>query len=199
MALTRRLLKSMGIDEEKIEQIVEAHAETVDALKNERNKYKDDAEKLNDMQKKYDDLKKQVETQGVNVYEEKYNTEHEAFKKYKAEVEAERVKAEKVKDYKNLLRKAGVSEKRIEAILKVTAIDEVDFSDEEKTLENIRNEWGDFIVRESQQGANTETPPLNVGGSKMTKADIYKKDEHGRYVLSTAERQKALMEMSANN
>ena len=28
----------------------------------------------------------------------------------------------------------------------------------------------------------------------MTKADIYKKDDNGRYVMSASERQKALME-----
>ena len=29
---------------------------------------------------------------------------------------------------------------------------------------------------------------------KLTKADIYKKDDKGRYVMSTAERQKAIAE-----
>ena len=43
-------------------------------------------------------------------------------------------------------------------------------------------------------GAKTSTPPANTGGAKLTKADIYKKDERGRYVLSASERQKALAE-----
>jgi hypothetical protein len=37
MALTRKMLKAMGIEEEKIEQIIEAHAETVDGLKEDDN------------------------------------------------------------------------------------------------------------------------------------------------------------------
>ena len=32
MTLTRKMLKAMGIEEEKIDQIIEAHAETVDGL-----------------------------------------------------------------------------------------------------------------------------------------------------------------------
>ena len=40
MALTRKMLKAMGIEEEKIDQIIEAHTETVDALKADRDKLK---------------------------------------------------------------------------------------------------------------------------------------------------------------
>ena len=43
MALTRKMLKAMGIEDEKIDQIIEAHTETVDALKVERDQYKEDA------------------------------------------------------------------------------------------------------------------------------------------------------------
>ena len=115
-------------------------------------------------------------------------------------MKAEQIKASKTKAYKELLKKAGVSDKRIDSVLKVTAIDEIELDDEgkikdsDKVVENIKSEWSEFIVTESQRGAGTENPPRKVDGSKMTRADIYKKDEHGRYILSTAERQKALME-----
>ena len=33
MSLTRRFLKAMGIEDEKVDQIIEAHSGTVDALK----------------------------------------------------------------------------------------------------------------------------------------------------------------------
>lgn len=33
MALTRKMLRAMGIEDEKADEIIEAHAETVDALK----------------------------------------------------------------------------------------------------------------------------------------------------------------------
>lgn len=202
MALTRKMLKAMGIEDEKIDEIVDAHAETVDALKKERNKYKDDSDKLSELQKKYDDLKKVVDSQGDDPYKEKYEKEHKAFEEYKKTVEGERTKANKTQAYKELLKKAGVSDKRIDSVLKVTAIDEVELDDDgnikdsDKVVENIKSEWSEFIVTESQRGAGTENPPKkNFSGGEMTKADIYKKDERGRYVLSTAERQKALAEM----
>ena len=46
MALTRRSLKAMGIEDEKIDEIIAAHAETVDALKEQRDNYKAQADEL---------------------------------------------------------------------------------------------------------------------------------------------------------
>lgn len=46
MALTRKLLRSMGIEDEKIDQIIDAHTETVNALKDERDGLKDAADRL---------------------------------------------------------------------------------------------------------------------------------------------------------
>ena len=203
MAFTRKMLKAMGIEEEKIDEIIEAHREVTDALKEDRDKYKADAEKLTDIEKKYNDLKNEVDGKEEDPYKEKYEKEHKDFEEYKKAVEGERTKANKTQAYKELLKQAGVSDTRIDSILKVTAIDEIELDDEgnikdsDKVVEDIKSEWSEFIVTESTKGAGTENPPRNVSGNnKMTKADIYKKDEHGRYVLSTAERQKALMNIS---
>ena len=46
MALTRRALKAMGIEDEKIDEIITMHTETVDGLKADVAKYKADAETL---------------------------------------------------------------------------------------------------------------------------------------------------------
>ena len=46
MSLTRKMLKAMGIEEDKIEQIIEAHTDVTDSLKADRDKYKEDAENL---------------------------------------------------------------------------------------------------------------------------------------------------------
>ena len=51
MALTRRALKAMGIEDEKIDEIINMHTETVDGLKADVAKYKADAETLPGIQK----------------------------------------------------------------------------------------------------------------------------------------------------
>ena len=54
MALTRKLLKGMGLTDEQVDTIIEAHTDTVDGLKADVSKYKTDAEKLSDVQKELD-------------------------------------------------------------------------------------------------------------------------------------------------
>ena len=51
MGLTRKLLKGMGISDEQIDTIIEAHAETVDALKEQITVYKADADKLAEVER----------------------------------------------------------------------------------------------------------------------------------------------------
>ena len=58
--------------------------------------------------------------------------------------------------------------------------------------EGIKKEWEDFVVTTTTTGVQVAHPPANNGGAALTKADIYKRDDKGRYVMSTAERQKAL-------
>jgi hypothetical protein len=195
MSLTRKMLKAMGIEEEKIDQIIEAHTETVDGFKDKLNDYKDKAEKYDGVKKELDDLK-----DGDNDWQKKYEKEHSDFEAYKTDITAKETKRTKEHAYRELLKGAGVSEKRLDAILKVTNLDSVELDkdgkikDADKHTETVKAEWADFVETTSTQGADTATPPTNNGGTKMTKADIYKKDDKGRYVLSTEERQKALVE-----
>lgn len=195
MSLTRKMLKAMNIEEEKIDQIIEAHTETVDGFKDKLNDYKEKAEKYDGVKKELDDLK-----DGDNDWQKKYEKEHSDFEAYKTDITAKETKRTKEHAYRELLRGAGVSEKRLDAILKVTNLDSVELDkdgkikDADKHTETVKTEWADFVETTSTQGADTATPPTNNGGTKMTKADIYKKDDKGRYVLSTEERQKALVE-----
>ena len=125
---------------------------------------------------------------------EKWKTKYDALKQdfddYKNDISAKETKASREKAYTELLKSAGVSEKRIATILKVTDVNSLEmgddgkFKDADKLTENIKNEWADFITTTETQGAQTPTPPTNNGG-KMTKADIMK-------IKDTSERQKAI-------
>lgn len=93
MALTRKLLKGMGLTDEQVDTIIEAHTDTVDGLKADVSKYKSDAEKLPDVQKQLDDLK----AAGDGGYKEKYEKEHSAFEAFKTDITAKESKAAKEK------------------------------------------------------------------------------------------------------
>lgn len=134
------------------------------------------------------------------VLKSEYDTLKKEYDDYKADVDAKNTRTEKENAFRELLKSVGVSEKRLNAIIKVSDIDGLELDkdgkikDADKHTETVKKEWSDFIETTTTQGAETATPPANNGGTKMTKADIYKKDDKGRYVLSTEERQKALVE-----
>ena len=196
MSLTRKMLKAMGIEEEKIDQIIEAHSETVDSLKADRDSYKEDAEKLKDVQKELDDLK----AKGDDGWKEKHDRLKEEFDQYKNDVQEKETKAAKEAAYRAILKDANLSEKGIEKAIKYAEWDKIELGEDGKLkdandhIKAVREEWAEYVTTTTTTGAKTSTPPANTGGAKLTKAEIYAKDEHGRYKLSTAERQKALAE-----
>ena len=162
MALTRKLLKGMGLTEEQVDTIIEAHTETTDGLKKDITKYKGDAEKLPGVQEELDKLK----SAGDGGFKQKYEDEKKAFEDYKAAQTAKETKQAKVNAYTAFLKSVGVSEKRIPSIIKVTDLDTVELEgdkvkDAEKLSESVKTEWADFIETSNTNGANTNTPPAN--------------------------------------
>lgn len=196
MSLTRKMLKAMGIEEEKIDQIIEAHTDTVEGLKSDLSKYKTDAEKLPDVQKELDELK----AKGDDGWKEKHDKLKGEFDAYKKDVEAKETHNKKVEAYKAILKDANLSEKGIEKAVKYAEWDKIELGEDGKLkgandhIKAAREEWAEYVTTTTTTGAKTSTPPVNNGGAKLTKAEIYARDEHGRYKLSTAERQKALAE-----
>lgn len=164
MALTRKMLKAMGIEDDKIDQIIDAHAETVDSLKEQRDEYKKEAEKLTEVQKELDDLK------GGEDWKTKFEDEHKAFEEYKTSITAEKETDQKRSLYKQLLTESKIDEKRLDAILKVTDLSSLKIKDgkleDVDTLKKtIASEWAGFVVKDKVEGANVSTPPA---GDKST-------------------------------
>lgn len=164
------MLKAMGIEDEKIDQIIEEHAETVNALKQQRDQYKVDAEKLPGVQKELDEYKEAAEKDGENPYKAKYEETQQKFDDYKAEVTARETKAKKTAAYRKLLKDAKVSEKRLDSILKLSPIDDIEIDDKGEIKDaadvkkKIEEEWSDFIVKEETRGAENQNPPGGSGG-----------------------------------
>lgn len=186
MALTRKMLKAMGIEDDKIDQIIEAHTETVDGLK----VYKADAEKLHDVQEELDALK----AKGDGGFEKKYKDLKSEFDQYKAEVDKAKEVEAKQKAYEGLIKDAGLSEKGSAKALKYADWDKIELDKDGKIkdsgehLKALKEEWAEYVVKEGVKGADVTTPPANSGSSKYNdKAEIMK-------IKDTAERQKAIAE-----
>lgn len=193
MALTRKLLATMSIEEDKVDQIIEAHSDTVNALKEQIATYKTDAEKLPAVQKELDELKAAAEKSDKDAYKVKYEALKEDFDKYKEEVQEKETHAKKENAYRELLKEVGISEKRINAVLKVSDFDSIELDgegnvkDADKLKDGIKTEWEDFIVTTQSTGANTATPPTGNGR-------VYKSKDEIMSIKDTNERQKAIAE-----
>ena len=199
MALTRKSLKAMGLNDEQVDSVIEMHTETVEGLKEDIKKYKGDAEKLPGVQKELDDLK----AKGDDGWKEKHDAVKKELDDYKAEQTKKATREAKEKAFREILKDAKVSEKRIDTILKVTDFDSIELEDDgkikdaDKHKESVKKEWADFIVKTNTNPAKVDNPPVVTVGAK-TREEIYKKDDKGRYILDAAARQKALAESSPN-
>ena len=195
MALTRKMLKAMGIEEEKIDQIIEAHTETVDALKSESDGLKDKAQQYDNVKKELDELKKQP----PEDWKEKHDKVKQEFDTFKADLAKKEALTAKKAAFNGVLDSIGIED----AVVRENAVMKADFEkieldgdkikDAEKLVESLKAQYASYIPSGGSKGSHVEHPPKNTGGKK-TKDDIYKKDENGRYVLSASERQAALAE-----
>ena len=192
MAFTRATIRNLAK-----ESGVEVPKEFEDALVAEhltaRNAYAEEQVKA--------ELEKQPVAKAENVKDsEEYKTLKADFDKYKAEVTEKETKAAKEAAYRAILKDANLSEKGIEKAVKYAEWDKIELGTDGKLkgandhIKAARDEWAEYVTTTTTTGAKTSTPPANTGGSKLTKAEIYAKDEYGRYKLSASERQKAIAE-----
>lgn len=174
MALTRKMLKAMGIEDDKIEQIIDAHSETVDALKTERDQFKTEAEKLPEIQRELETMK----NNSGDSWKTKYDSLKQDFEQFKNDQAAKEKRSMKESAYRSLLKQSGVSDKRVESVLRVTDLESVELNDDgtlknsDKIIESIKSDWSDFIVSEQTQGAKTSNPPSNSSAKTFTADDI---------------------------
>ena len=193
MALTRKFLAALGIEADKVEEIISAHMETVNGLKDEKEALQVKADQVDSLTEELNELKENSKNDGK--YKVKYDALKTEFDEYKENQQKEADAKVRTEAYTKLLKDAGVSEKRIDAILKVSKdqIDALELDDKgnaknaDDLNKKIVEDWSDFIVTEGQLGVKVDNPPENTGGGKMTKEEIMA-------IKDTAERQAAMLE-----
>lgn len=123
-----------------------AKLEEIDALKTEKQSAEDNATTSEKWKTKYEAVKSDLEA-------------------LKADYSAKETHAAKESAYRDILKAAGVSEKRIKAVLKVSDVDSIELEADgkvknaDKLTESIKEEWADFIGSEGVKGAQVQNPP----------------------------------------
>ncbi len=201
MAFSRRFLAALGIEADKVEEIINAHVEVVDALKEARDEFKKDSIELEKVKKELAQTQKALKEKGDGETVSK--EEHDALKKeytdFKADVERRETKAAKEKAVRAYFESKNIVGKNLDIAIRGSRseIDAIELDGEKikdtTTLDTlIGGDFSGLVSTTKITGASVSKPVSNNGGKDLTKDDIYKKDDKGRYVMSASERQKAL-------
>ena len=177
MALTRKLLKGMGLTDEQVDTIIEAHTDTVDGLKADVSKYKADAEKLPGVQKELDSLK----AAGDGGYKEKYEKEHSDFEAFKSDITAKETKAAKEKAVRAYFESKNITGANLDLAMRgcgeemaALELDGDKIKDTKSLDELVDGTYKGLVSTTQTKGANPASPPTNTGGSGVT-AEAFKK------------------------
>lgn len=191
MALTRSLLKALGLNDEQISSIIEAHTDTITGLKDSLKTAEEKAKRFDDVEKELNELK----SKGTEDYKKKYEEEHNAFETYKSDVTAKETKAAKEKAVSTYYESKNITGKNLAIAMRGSKaeIDGIELDENGKIKDTsaldtlVSDDFAGLVVTTKTVGADTPTPPKNTGGGAMTRDEIMK-------ITNTSERQKAWAE-----
>lgn len=190
MALTRSLLKALGLNDEQISSIIEAHTDTITGLKDSLKTAEEKAKRFDDVEKELNELK----SKGTEDYKAKYEAEHTAFENYKNEISVKEAKVAKEAAVKAYFESKGISGKNLNAAMRGASKEIAEIEIENGKIKNktvlddlLKGDFEVFVTKESVTGATTANPPANTGSGKMTKEQIFA-------ISDDYERQKAIAE-----
>lgn len=175
MSITRKALVAMGIENEKAEQLLDMHLETVNGLKEVITSLKTENERiptLSDELKQLKALKEQSDD-----YKVKYESEKSEFENFKKKLEIEKTDEAKKKAYRDLLEKNNIRKDKMDLIMRTVRLSDLNLQ-EDNTLENseelnksILKDWSDFVEHTAVKGTNAANPPISTVRS-FTREDI---------------------------
>ena len=174
--MSRKWLEAMSLDADKIDAIVEAHSNIVQAIIQERDGYKTELDSVKEkMVDKAELTKVKKELDDLKTAQQK-KTEREA----------------KETALKSVYKDAGIADKFIPLLIRVAEFDKLELDGDnlknrKELVEQAKKDFAEFVptVQESN-GQQTATPPSG-GKVKMTKEQILA-------IKDTGERQKAIAE-----
>lgn len=173
MALSRKFLKAMGIEDEKIDQIIEAHTETVSGLKDSLDKAEAAAKNLPGVQKELDAAKDELEAVKKDGWKDKHDALKKEFEDYKAGVTAKETKSAKEAAARAYYESKNIKGDALEIAMMASGaqIDALELADGKiKSTEAldalVSGKLSGLVSTTTTTGANTATPPTGDSGKK---------------------------------
>ena len=192
----RASLKALGLNDDQIDAVIELHTEVTDGLKEKVKELQEKADKFDEAQTKINQLEKDAK---------KYEEEHSAFEAFKKSVTEKETAAAKTKAGESYLESKGIKGGNLKIAMMAAkdAISSLELDGEKikdtKALDDlVESTLKGLIVSESTKGADPINPPAGGGSVLKSRAEIYAKDEKGRYKMDAIQRQQELAKLEAS-
>lgn len=171
MSLTRRLLKELELENSAIERIIAAHAETVDALRQERDAALTRANQIEVSQQEQEELRAQLASRTQEAADLQAD-----YAAYRAQVEGERRTAARRGALTEALTAQGANPQALPLLLDAIQLPEEAWQedalpDAAATLQPWRAKYGALFAAKSPIPVTRVSPPLTSGGL-LTPADV---------------------------
>lgn len=160
MSITRKFLKALGIEDDKADQIIEAHTEVANGLKADLERYKTDAGKLAEVQAELDALKATKDSDLQDQYDQlKIELENEKAGRKKDRQEAairQELTAMGAQDVDYLLYKLGDTSELFD--------EEDHLKDKDAFAEKAKADYPNQFKAEPAKSKGTPPPPAGNRG-----------------------------------
>lgn len=179
MALTRKFLKAMGIEDEKIDQIIEAHSETVSGLKDSLDKAEAAAKDLPNVQKELDAARDDLEAAKKDGWKDKHDALKKEYEDYKAGVSAKEAKAAKEAAARAYYESKGITGKALDIAMRGSGaeVESLELTDgkikDAAALEAlVKGDFSSLVSTIHAEGAVVSHPPVGSGSAYKSKSEI---------------------------
>ena len=157
MSLTRKDLNEIGVPEEFHSQIIAKHRDTVDEIKDERDKYKAAADKIPALEAERDSWKTKAEDGTAAARIEELEKQVHGY-------ETEKLNGVKRAALTALLKKIGIDKRGFPRVLAATDLGTIEMDgeairDADKLAESLKTEWSDLITEPGVTEKPPQTPP----------------------------------------
>ena len=171
----KAILKANGIEEEVANTIADKINAEIPKEFVSKKQYQKKVSTIDELNETIADLEAKTNSNGAQEELEKLKQEFEA---YKTNIETEKTNATKSSALREQLKAEGFNEKMIKLLEKNFDLENIEIEEDkikgwEDMIKPIKEEYADFIPKETQTGNPPATPPTNVSGKTYT-ADMLK-------------------------
>lgn len=171
----KAILKAHGIEGELVDTIADTIKAEIPKEFVSKAQYSKKVNLIDELNTTIADLEAKT---GTDEYKSKYEALEKEFNDFKTGIETEKINTAKSSTLREQLKAEGFNEKMIKLLEKNFDLESIEIEEDkikgwDDMIKPIREEYADFIPKETQTGNPPATPPTNASGKTYT-ADMLK-------------------------